>query len=721
MAKRRWNMRQSSFNRGGMSSSLAGRQEWQPWYSGAARMDNMLIYLTGGVRKCPGTKYETKALQQDRPSRLIPFVFGSYHTYMLEFGNYVMRPHYATGGAVKYPSWHAKAGEEVIVDTPFSISQMYPSLSEIDSGMRPADYAQENTTMILAHRDVPTQMLQCVNSWEWRTSNLATPSPITTPKNLRITVDGGKDRSYLVTSSGPDSAGKTVESYPQTDAVFSAPEESGDGINTLAWDAVDGAEKYYIYREVETDTGFEFRRLGEATETTYTDSNADDPAAGADKPPEADNSFISTGEYPGTAHFNDGRLWLGGTNIHPNRLYGSKVGEFKNFKLPTLEQDDEAEPSDPLELNLSGADVTPDIVWLATSKDGLLVGSTDCELIVNKGTSATDWKIDTISYRGSAPVKPVLFNEASITAGPARDVIFGRALYMGDYETRTREMSLFNDDIFRKGRVISSCGQPSPNYHAWFVLSDGSCGIALFNPDENSLGITRRVTEGGAFEVCASLRLTSGRRRVYFGTAREINGKTVRLIETLQEQHYPGDPDQDAWHVDCGVRSRGSPRTVITGLEHLEGRRVAILADGSVEGIGSSPMFVKDGKIELQFPVEDITVGIPLWCEFKSHQLSTSSGAGTVTLTAEVKFYDTRDCEVHGSGVRGPDLQFLAPDGALSEYQEEVTRKFKIPQGIQGYHDRRLILRSRTPSPWGVLSILYSEQNSFGGFHYGQG
>ncbi len=704
-----------------MSTNLAGRQDWQPWYSGAARMENMLIYLSGGARKSPGTKFETLALQQDRPSRLIPFVFGSNHTYMLEFGDRKMRPHYATGGVVTYPDGHEKAGQEVVVDVPFSIGQMYPSLSELDDGLRPADFAQENTTIILAHRDVVTQMLQCFESFDWRISDLATPSPIQTPSNLRITVDGGKSRSYLVTSAGVDAGGKAIESYPQTDAVFSAPEDSGDGINTLTWNAVDGATKYCIYREVETSTGFEFRRLGETTETSYTDSNAANPASSAAKPPEADNTFIATGDYPGTAQFSDGRLWLGGTSLHPNRLFGSKVGEFKNFRLPTLELDEEADPSDPIELDLSGADATPDIVWMATSRDGLLVGSTDCELLVNKAASATEWDIQTISYRGSAPVKPVLFNEAIVTAGPARDVIFGRALYMGDYETRTREMSLFNEDVFRRGRVISSCGQPSPNYHAWFVLSDGSCGIALFNPDENSLGITHRITALGKFEVCASLKLASGRRRVYFGTVREINGKTARFIETLQEQHYPGMDERDAWYVDCGVRSVSAPRTTITGLDHLEGCRVSILADGSVEGIGSSPIFVKNGAIELQFPVEDVTIGLPIECEYTSHQLFSSSGAGSATLTAEVKFYDTRDCEVYGSGIRGPDLQFLNQGGDLSEYQEETVRKFKIPQGIRGRHDRRLTLRSRTPSPWGILSILYSEQRSVGGYHYGQG
>lgn len=717
---RKWNQRQSSFNRGGMSSSLAGRQDWQPWYSGAAKMENMLIYLSGSTRKCPGTKFETRSLLQDRPSRLIPFVFGGRHTYMLEFGDMQMRPHYAAGGVVTYPDGHEKAGQEVIVDTPFPIRNMYPSLSELDEGVRPADYAQENTTMILAHRDSVTQMLQCFDSYDWRISNLASPSPIRTPQNLHITVDGGKNRSYLVTSYGVV-GGKAVQSYPQTTAVFSAPDTSLNGINTLEWDAVEEATAYYIYREVETASGFEFRFLGQSTGTTYTDSNAADPGTGAAKPPTSENSFIATGEYPGTAQFNDGRLWLGGSAQHPNRLYGSRIGEFRNFKLPTLAQGEEAEPGDPFELDLSGADATPDIVWLATNKDGLLVGSTDCELLVNRSSGATEWDIQTISYRGSSPVKPVLFNEASITVGTARDIIFGRALYMGDYETRTREMSLFNEDVFRRGRVISSCGQPSPNYHAWFVLSDGSCGIALFNPDENSLGITHRVTEGGKFEVCASLRLTSGRRRVYFGTAREINGETVRFIETLQEQHFPEQPEQEAWYVDCGVRSIGEPRTVITGLEHLEGMRVSILADGSAEGIGSSPLFVKNGSIELQFPVEDIVVGLPMACEYKSHQLSNSSGAGNVTLTAEVKFYDTRDCEVHGAGIRGPDLQFLNEDGALSEYREEIVRKFKIPQGLRGYHDRRLILRSRTPSPWGILSILYSEQRSFGGFHHGQG
>ena len=62
-----------------------------------------------------------------------------------------------------------------------------------------------------------------------------------------------------------------------------------------------------------------------------------------------------------------------------------------------------------------------------------------------------------------------------------------------------------------------------------------------------------------------------------------------------------------AWFVDCGLQYSGAPATVISGLDHLNGATVSILADGSVQ----PQQVVANGSITLPYAASLVTVGLP--------------------------------------------------------------------------------------------------------------
>jgi len=80
---------------------------------------------------------------------------------------------------------------------------------------------------------------------------------------------------------------------------------------------------------------------------------------------------------------------------------------------------------------------------------------------------------------------------------------------------------------------------------------------------------------------------------------------TTVLRDTVNGRPVPCQPN--TW-------SLSEPVTTITGLNHLEGMEVAILADGSVV----PNQTVVDGAITLQWPASLITVGLPYICQLQT-------------------------------------------------------------------------------------------------------
>jgi hypothetical protein len=89
-----------------------------------------------------------------------------------------------------------------------------------------------------------------------------------------------------------------------------------------------------------------------------------------------------------------------------------------------------------------------------------------------------------------------------------------------------------------------------------------------------------------------------------------VNGGTVRHIEFQATGQYVGLQDslnEDMFFVDDGITVTGTDMTTITGLEHLEGVSVAILADGATV----SERTVASGQITLDHAADKVTVGRP--------------------------------------------------------------------------------------------------------------
>lgn len=109
---------QPSFAAGELAPSLYARVDLARYQTGLRLCSNFFVMPYGGVKNRPGTRfiYGTKS---DGKARLIPFQFNDEQTYVLEFGNLYMRV-YKDGGIVE-----SSPGVPYEVATPYTAAQLF--------------------------------------------------------------------------------------------------------------------------------------------------------------------------------------------------------------------------------------------------------------------------------------------------------------------------------------------------------------------------------------------------------------------------------------------------------------------------------------------------------------------------------------------------------------------------------------------------------------------
>jgi hypothetical protein len=124
--------------------------------------------------------------------------------------------------------------------------------------------------------------------------------------------------------------------------------------------------------------------------------------------------------------------------------------------------------------------------------------------------------------------------------------------------------------------------------------------------------------------------------------------------------------------VDCGLRYTGDPATVISGLEHLNGATVSVLADGSVQ----SRQVVSGGTITLQYPASIVTVGLPYVAQLQSLSMQPEGVAlQTQSFRKKISAVMVRVTDTRGLKV-GPSFDDL---NEIKERSASVTMGAAIP------------------------------------------
>lgn len=222
--------------------------------------------------------------------------------------------------------------------------------------------------------------------------------------------------------------------------------------------------------------------------------------------------------------------------------------------------------------------------------------------------------------------------------------------------------------------IIQMCYQQEPYSIIWACTTDGRLIAFTYNREQDVQGWHNHPIGGsGIVESVACTPSPDGTRDdVWIQVKRTINGVTRRYIEYIVPEFQDVDTNiANAFYVDAGLTYSGASTSTISGLYHLKGATVDVLANG-----GSHPQVVVDstGSIALQFPVTVAQVGLP--CPARMRTMRVEGGSPIGTSQGKVKRITHVILRLLRSlgGRYGPD-EALATDGSYAHMDEIQYRQ----------------------------------------------
>lgn len=305
-----------------------------------------------------------------------------------------------------------------------------------------------------------------------------------------------------------------------------------------------------------------------------------------------------------------------------NTLYGSVVGAYSDFRERNEAGEISADMAFRFTLNSPNA-----IRWIG-GDEKLLIGTSKKEHVAGPASNAgaagpLNFKAPAHSSTGSAPVRPVevsgrhLFVERSSRRLMELDYGIERDRFEPD------DLTVMAEHIGRAGFAWLAW-QQSPHSLVWGGMADGTLAAMTYLPKQEVRSWCRAtLAEGSAARWGCCIPDPGGQRDQLWLAVERAGAWWIERLEAFWET---GDARNSAFFVDHGLSYAGAPASVISGLDHLAGEEVAVLADGSpVPALTVSAA----GAITLARPASSVHVGKAYRATFKSLRLEAGGDDGS--------------------------------------------------------------------------------------------
>jgi hypothetical protein len=406
--------------------------------------------------------------------------------------------------------------------------------------------------------------------------------------------------------------------------------------------------------------------------------------------------------FPRAIGFYEQRLYFAGTTGQPQTIFGSVSADFENHTPGT--EDDAA-------VNVTIASDQVNVIKHLLQGRFLQILTTSSEFTLSGGAGAqpvtpTNVNVLRETTFGTSDVRPLRAGNSTILIQKGREKVKEITFDLDTDGLLGIDLTILADHIPRGG-LADMIWQQEPELILWFVHNDGRLIGLTYDRANAAIGWhTHSIGGSGIVESITSIP-SGAEDQVYLSVKRTIDGQDVRHIEYLKSLQFGGDVT-DAFFVDSGLTYDGSSTDTISGLNHLEGETVSVLADGSAH----SDKVVSGGSITLDRNAEKVHIGYNYTSVIETLRLE--AGANDGVSQGKIK-------RIHGVTVRflesvgaevGPDLNNLdrIPFRDSSMAMDEAVPIFTgdketfFPSGYD--NDARIIIRQTQPLPMTVTAIM---------------
>ena len=683
-----------SFAGGEVSQDMWGRIDDGKYQTGLAECRNFMVRPQGPIENRPGTTFVSFVKDSSSKVRLVPFVYSTDQSMVLELGDSYIRFH--TQGQTLM-----NGGVPLEFITPFRADMLMD-----------IHYVQSADVMTFVHPLLPGPVeLRRMGALDWRLAlvNLAPPSDIGTITVAATTAESlppSINYQYVVTyTRGSDGA----ESLP------SAPQGTDNNLyitgnkNTISWNAVPGALDYIVYKMQGGLYGF----IGRTAGTSMVDDNIGPDMSRT--PPRYDDTLA--GNSPAAVSYYEQRKVYAGSLARPQHVWMTRSGTENEmtYSMPVRDDDRISFRVAAREVNAIRHIVPLSNLLLLTAAGEWRVTSVNSDAI-----TPTSVSVKPQSYVGSSNVQPLVVNNTALFAAARGGHIHEIGYNWQANGYITSDLSLRNAGLFDLGQIVDMAYQKAPYPVVWAVNYDGRLFGLTYVPEQQVGAWHVHTTQDGMFETCCVVPDLPFTDALYVVVKRKLNGQERRCIERMHwrvvhnEMVNPG----NSYFVDCGVTYGGAPKATLGGLAHLNGMKVSVLADG----FALPQQTVVNGSIKLPRPASIIQAGLPIKAYVRT--LPTSTVQDTALGQGRVKNVNKVWLRIQRSGAfyAGPRLdrmrEWRSPsragdvnysgtgDWAQSVAEPLASGEVEVPidgDWIQG--GGQFYIEQRAPLPLTVLGI----------------
>jgi len=667
---------QRSFSGGEMSPEMFGRIDDAKYQAGLAKCRNFIVKPQGPAENRPGFAFVREVKDSTKRVRLIPFTYSTTQTMVIEVG-------------AGYFRFHTAGGTLMDGAAPYEIANPYAEGDLFD-----IHYVQSADVLTLAHPGHAPRELRRLGATNWQLTTIAFAASVASPAAPTVTAAGHTTVKYtyhyVVTAVAADGVSESAPSPEGTAGgnLF----ETGATV-TIDWAAVTGASRYNVYKL----QGGLYGYIGQTSGTSIVD---DSIAPDLSKtPPIYDAVFSGAGDYPGAVSYFEQRRCFAGTTNRPQNIWMTKSGTESNmsYSLPTRDDDRIAFRVAAREANTIRHIVPLTQLLLLTSSSEWRVTSVNSDAI-----TPTTISVRPQSYVGASNVQPVLINNTLIYGASRGGHVRELAYNWQANGFVTGDLSLRSAHLFDGAEVVDMAYAKAPRPIVWCVSSGGKL-LGLTYVPEQQVGAWHQHDTDGTFESCAVV--AEGAEDVlYCVVRRTINGAQVRYIERMASRQFID--QQDGFFVDAGLTYRGASSDTISGLGHLEGATVSILADGAVH----PQRVVTGGSIILDNEASVVHVGLPITADLQTLPIAAPIDNGY----GQGRFKNVNKAWLRvfrSSGI------FLGPDAdKLTEAKQRTTEPYGAPPALKSEEIQvmltpswadsgQVFVRQSDPLPLTVVSL----------------
>ena len=658
----------TNFTGGELSPRLDGRNDLSKYNSGCKTLENMIVYPHGSASRRSGSQFVSEVKDNSKKTRLISFEFSTIQTYILEFGD-------------QYIRFYKDSGQILSGGSAYEISSPY-----LEAELFDIKFAQSADTMYICHPNHHPRKLTRSGHTSWSlVDDVITNGPF-------------MDHNIETTTATP-----SHKSVGQTSTVTFS---STTGVNAnqgfLSTDVgrllhiTDGHIKITSVTSTTVVVGVVIKDLNETGSTT-------DFALG---------SFSDTSGYPSCVTFFEQRLVFAATIAQPQAIFFSRSADYENFddNYHGTVADDDA-------IVYTIASNQVNAIRFLTATRTLIIGTAGGEFAADGGGTGeaitpTNILINKQSNHGAANVDGISLGNATLFLQRAKRKIRELA-YNFDVDGYTApDLTILAEHITESG-ITQMAYQEEPNSIIWCVRTDGQL-LGFTYQREQQVTAWHRHIIGGSFgsgnavvESVEVLPTDDSEYQVWIIVKRTINGATKRYVEYLHNLKFDTTDDTSFNYLDSQLAYDGSATTTISGLDHLEGQTVSVLANGSTH----PNKVVSSGGITLERSSTKVKVGLPYVSLLQTMRIDAGANNGT-SQSKTKRIYEITARLYESIGIEiGPDLNnmeripFRSSSNAMNSGINVFTGDKEIEFRGNYETDGFIFVRQNQPLPLTVLSL----------------